>query len=122
MQMLAQRARERLRRGVPVVEMAASGKGWGTSVRLSSAPAALLTEVVPAVVQRFGVRLQQLHNDSTSTSLCGQYCQAKGRSMRQRRPPAITYGFSNNVAAEVMWRPPRPRRPRRCGPVAWPCT
>jgi transposase len=58
--------------------------------------AALLTEVVLAVVQRFGVRLQQLHNDSTSISLCGQYHQAKGRSMRQRRAPAITYGFSKD--------------------------
>jgi transposase len=58
--------------------------------------AELLTEVVLAVVQRFGVRLQQLHNDSTSISLCGQYRQAKGRSMRQRRAPAITYGFSKD--------------------------
>lgn len=34
--------------------------------------AALLTEVVLAVAQRFGVRMQQLHNDSTSISLWGQ--------------------------------------------------
>ena len=33
--------------------------------------AALLTKVVLAVAQRFGVRLAQLHNDSTSISLCG---------------------------------------------------
>jgi transposase len=58
--------------------------------------AALLTEVVLAVAQRFGVRLQQLHNDSTSISLCGQYRSASGRSMRQRRAPAITYGFNKD--------------------------
>ncbi|MGC2461958.1 MAG: DUF4277 domain-containing protein, partial [Steroidobacteraceae bacterium] len=35
--------------------------------------AALLTEVVLAVAKRFAVQLQQLHNDSTSISFCGQY-------------------------------------------------
>jgi transposase len=58
--------------------------------------AALLTEVVLAVAQGFGVRLQQLHNDSTSISLCGQYSAASGRSVRQRRAPAITYGYSRD--------------------------
>jgi len=56
--------------------------------------AALLTDVVLAVVQRFGVRMQQLHNDSTSVSLCGQYRQANGRRLRGRSAPAITYGHS----------------------------
>ena len=64
--------------------------------------AALLTEVVLAVAQRFGVRLQQLHNDSTSISLCGQYRQAGGRGVRGRSAPAIAFGYSKNVAAEVM--------------------
>jgi transposase len=54
--------------------------------------AALLTEVVLAVAQRFGVRFEQLHNDSTSISLCGQYRQASGRRVRARTAPAITYG------------------------------
>jgi len=58
--------------------------------------AALLTEVVLAVAQRFGVRLQQLHNDSTSISLCGQYRRASGRSVRARSAPAITYGYSKD--------------------------
>ena len=46
--------------------------------------AALLTEVVLAVARRFDVGLQQLHNDSTSISLCGQYRQASGRRVRSR--------------------------------------
>ena len=58
--------------------------------------AALLTEVVLAVAQRFGVRLAQLHNDSTSISLCGQYRGANGRSVRGRTAPAITYGYSKD--------------------------
>ena len=55
--------------------------------------AALLTEVVLCVARRFGVRMQQLHNDSTSISLCGQYSGASGRSVRNRRAPAIVYGY-----------------------------
>jgi transposase len=58
--------------------------------------AALLTEVVLAVAQRFGIRMQQLHNDSTSISLCGQYRQASGRRVRARSAPAITYGYSRD--------------------------
>jgi transposase len=58
--------------------------------------AALLTEVVLAVAQRFALGLQQLHNDSTSISLCGQYPHARGRSVRARSAPAITYGYSKD--------------------------
>lgn len=58
--------------------------------------AALLTEVVLAVAQRFGVRLQQLHNDSTSISLCGQYRHAGGRRVRARSAPAIAFGYSKD--------------------------
>jgi transposase len=58
--------------------------------------AALLTEVVLAVAQRFGLRMQQLHNDSTSVSLCGQYRQASGRRVRARSAPAVTFGHPKN--------------------------
>ena len=57
---------------------------------------ALLTDVALAASQRFGVRMQQLHNDSTSISVCGQYRSANGRSVRQRQAPAITYGYSKD--------------------------
>ena len=62
---------------------------------------ALLTEVVLALVQRFGVRLQQLHNDSTSISLCGQYRHARGRSVRERTAPAIVHGFSKDKRPDL---------------------
>jgi len=55
---------------------------------------ALLTEVVLAVGQRFGVSFDELHNDSTSISFCGSYLGASGRTMRGRSAPAITYGHS----------------------------
>jgi Domain of unknown function (DUF4277) len=54
--------------------------------------AALLTEVVVAVGQRFGVRFSQLHNDSTTTRFCGQYRAATGRRLRGQRAPWITFG------------------------------
>lgn len=56
--------------------------------------AALLTEVVLAVGQRFAVSFDEIHNDSTSISVCGQYRAASGRTIRGRSAPAITYGHS----------------------------
>ena len=55
---------------------------------------ALLTELVLAVGQRFGVRFDEFHNDSTTFSLCGSYRGARGRQIRGRTAPAITYGHS----------------------------
>jgi transposase len=54
----------------------------------------LLTAVVVAAVQQFGVRLAELHNDSTTVSFTGQYREARGRAVRGKRAPAITYGHS----------------------------
>jgi transposase len=57
---------------------------------------ALLTEVVVAVRRRFRLELDELHNDSTSVRFTGQYRAARGRRMRGRRAPWITYGFSKD--------------------------
>jgi hypothetical protein len=73
--------------------------------------AALLTEVVVAVGQRFNLRFDEFHNDSTSVSFCGNYRAAIGRKIRGRTAPAIVYGFSKNVAAKNMWRQPVSRLP-----------
>jgi transposase len=56
--------------------------------------AALLTDLVLAVGQRFGVRFDEFHNDSTTISFCGSYRGARGRQIRGRTAPAITYGHS----------------------------
>jgi transposase len=58
--------------------------------------AALLTTVVLAVGQKFGVRFDELHNDSTSVAFCGQYRAATGRAMRGRTAPAIVYDYSKD--------------------------
>jgi transposase len=58
--------------------------------------AALLTEVVVTVGQRFNLKFNEFHNDSTSVSFCGNYRAASGRRIRGRTAPAITYGFSKD--------------------------
>ena len=68
--------------------------------------AALMTAVVVGAVEAFGVELSQLHNDSTTVKFTGQYAQAKGRRLRAKRAPFITYGYSKNVAPAYMWRQP----------------
>lgn len=55
-----------------------------------------MTEVVVRVAERFGVEFKQLHNDSTSIRFTGQYRGAAGRSIRGRRAPWITYGYSKD--------------------------
>ncbi len=56
----------------------------------------LLTEIVVAAATRFEVRMDQLHNDSTSIKFTGQYRAAKGRCLRGKQAPWITYGFSKD--------------------------
>lgn len=56
----------------------------------------LLTEVVVAAGKAFDLRFDELHNDSTTVKFCGQYAAAKGRSIRGKRGPYITYGFSKD--------------------------
>jgi len=55
---------------------------------------ALLTELVLAVAQRFEVRFEEFHNDSTTISFCGSYRAASGRKIRGRSAPALAYGHS----------------------------
>jgi transposase len=56
--------------------------------------AALLTDVVLAVGQAFALKFDEFHNDSTTVSFCGAYRGARGRKIRGRTAPAITYGHS----------------------------
>jgi len=56
--------------------------------------AALLTEVVVAIGQRFNLKFDEFHNDSTTISVCGNYRAASGRTIRGRTAPVITYGHS----------------------------
>lgn len=56
----------------------------------------LLTEIVIAAGERFSLSFDELHNDSTTVKFTGQYARAKGRSIRGKRAPYITYGYSKD--------------------------
>ncbi len=56
----------------------------------------LLTELVVSMADIFGVSFDELHNDSTSIRFCGQYRAANGRSIRGKRAPFITNGYSKD--------------------------
>lgn len=56
----------------------------------------LLTEGVVAAAKRFHLKMDELHNDSTSIRFCGRYRKAKGRQLRGQRAPFITYGLSKD--------------------------
>ncbi|MEK7745246.1 MAG: DUF4277 domain-containing protein, partial [Elusimicrobiota bacterium] len=58
--------------------------------------AGLLTRMVVGMGTSFALRLDELHNDSTSIRLTGQYRDARGRSLRGRRAPWVTYGYSKD--------------------------
>lgn len=55
---------------------------------------AMLTEFVLHMIKEFGVPLQQLHNDSTSLTLHGEYPAADGGPIRGRPTLRITFGHS----------------------------
>ena len=57
----------------------------------------LVLSVVRHVIREFGVRLDELHNDSTTISFFGGYPDAAGEASQRGRPtPAITYGHSKD--------------------------
>lgn len=57
---------------------------------------ALLTEALVTASRTFEVALDEFHADTTSVRFVGQYLRAKGRMVRGRRAPAITFGFSKD--------------------------
>ena len=62
---------------------------------------ALVTAVVVAAVEAFGVALSELHNDSTTVKFCGQYAQARGRQLRGKAAPWITFGYSKDHRGDL---------------------
>ena len=85
--------------GVPAKEMSSLGDdriGRALDKLFDADRGALLTEVVVQAAQRFDIRFDRLHNDTTSISLTGQYRRANGRRIRGKRAPWITYGYSKD--------------------------
>ena len=61
----------------------------------------LLTAVVVAASKAFELRHEEFHNDSTTVKFCGQYRSARGRAIRGKRAPWITYGYSKDHRADL---------------------
>jgi len=59
-------------------------------------PRALLTALVVPMVKEFAVSLEQLHNDSTSLTLHGEYAAATGRLVRGRPTLVVTFGHNKD--------------------------
>lgn len=58
--------------------------------------ASLLTELVVGVIGEFGVDTAEMHNDSTSVSVHGQYETADGTPRRGKPTAAVTFGHSKD--------------------------
>ena len=58
--------------------------------------AALMTELVLRTLREFEVDLDQLHNDSTTLTLTGDYRGADGEPVRGKPTLKITYGFNKD--------------------------
>ena len=56
----------------------------------------LLTAVVVEAAKRFELNFDELHNDSTTVKLSGQYRAATGRTIRGKKAPWITHGYSKD--------------------------
>jgi len=58
--------------------------------------AALLTELVRGAIREFAIELDQLHNDSTTLTLMGEYKGAGGREVRGKPTVLVTYGHNKD--------------------------
>jgi transposase len=61
----------------------------------------LLTETIIAASQKFAVNLEELHNDSTTVRFAGQYRAARGRFIRGKQAPWVTYGHSKDHRSDL---------------------
>jgi transposase len=62
---------------------------------------ALLTDIMVHAVRTFNVDLSELHNDSTTVSLSGQYPHADGRPYKGRPTLRITFGHNKDHRADL---------------------
>jgi len=58
--------------------------------------ASLMTELVLATLREFEVDVDQLHNDSTTLTLTGDYREADGKKMRGKPTLVVTYGHNKD--------------------------
>lgn len=64
--------------------------------------AALMTEVVLRTIREFAVALDQLHNDSTTLTLTGEYRTAQGQEVRGKPTVLITFGHNKDHRPDLQ--------------------
>lgn len=62
---------------------------------------ALLTHFVLRMVPEFRIGLEELHNDSTSLTLQGEYRQGDGRRVRGKPTLRVTFGYNKDHRADL---------------------
>jgi len=70
--------------------------------RLFDADRATLTSAVAlSAIRRFGIALDELHNDSTSITLQGSYAEATGQMVRGQRTAQVIRGHSKDYRPDL---------------------
>ncbi len=83
--------------------------------------ASLITETVLAVIRDFEVQTAQLHNDSTTVTVTGNYPDADGRDRGGKPTPAIRHGRSKDPRkSRPSTSKPRTASQRSCSAPSWP--
>jgi transposase len=75
--------------------------GRALDVLFAADRASLLTELSLRVIDRYGIDVSELHNDSTSITLYGAYPNATGRPWAGVRPPMPERGFSKDHRGDL---------------------
>jgi len=63
--------------------------------------ASLITRTVLGVVREFGIQTAQLHNDSTTVTVAGNYPDADGRDRGGKPTPAIRQGHNKDFRPDL---------------------
>ncbi len=63
--------------------------------------ASLITKTVLGVIREFGIRTDQLHNDSTTVTVTGNYAGADGRARGGKPTPAIRQGHNKDFRPDL---------------------
>jgi transposase len=63
--------------------------------------AGLMTEIVLKAIREFGIELGQLHNDSTTLTMTGEYLSADGGVVRGKPSLKVTYGHNKDHRSDL---------------------
>ena len=70
--------------------------GKSLDVRFDADRGSMLVEIVKSVVEKFGISMNEFHNDSTTITFSGEYEDADGSDTRGKETAEITYGHNKD--------------------------